>query len=81
MTEFLGFGRERLWSTSVVFVSLGEAWICTDLKSKVTTLLEFMDLGHSTEPWWLRDAMESRSSREACVTSDGGVHVIFFFAC
>ena len=41
----------------------------------VTGLLEFVDLGHSTEPWWLRDAVESRSSREICVTSDGGMHV------
>ena len=29
----------------------------------------------------MRDAVESRSSRQACVTSDGGVHVIIFFAC
>ena len=47
----------------------------------VMGLLEFVDLGHSTAPRWLRDAVESRSSREACVTFDGGVHVIFFFAC
>ena len=31
MTGFLGFGRERLWSTSVVLPSSGEAWICADL--------------------------------------------------
>ena len=29
----------------------------------------------------LRDAMESRSSRQTCVTSDGDVHVRIFFAC
>ena len=34
-----------------------------------------MDLGHSTAPRWLRDAMDSRSSRETCVTSNGGMHV------
>ena len=44
-------------------------------------LLEFVDLGHSTESRWLRDAMESKSSRQICVTSDGGVHVRIFFAC
>ena len=47
----------------------------------VTSLLEFVDLGHNIERWWLRDAVESRSSKQACVTSDGGVHVIIFFAC
>ena len=36
----------------------------------VTGLLEFVDLGHSSEPWRLRDAVESRSSRQAYVTSD-----------
>ena len=30
---FLGFGRGRSWSTSVVLVSSGEARICTYLKS------------------------------------------------
>ena len=29
----------------------------------------------------LRDAMESRSSRQTCVTFDGDVHVRIFFAC
>ena len=33
VTRFLGFGRRRSWSTFVVLVSLGEVWICTDLKS------------------------------------------------
>ena len=47
----------------------------------VMGLLEFVDLGHSTAPRWLRDDVESRSSREACVTSDDGVHVRIFFAC
>ena len=47
----------------------------------VTSLLEFVDLGHSTEPRWLRDVVESRSSRQACVTSNGGVHVRIFFSC
>ena len=46
----------------------------------VTGLLEFVDLGHSTAPRWLRDAVESRSSREAYVTSDGDVHMRIFFA-
>ena len=31
MTGFLGFGRERSWSTFVVLASSGEAWICADL--------------------------------------------------
>ena len=43
-------------------------------------LLEFVDLGHNIEPRWLRDVVESRSSKKAYVTSDGGVHVMFFFA-
>ena len=47
----------------------------------VTGLLEFVDLGHSIELWWLRDVVESKSSRQACVTSNGGVHVRIFFAC
>ena len=33
VTGFLGFGRGRSWSTFVVLVSLGEAWICADLIS------------------------------------------------
>ena len=32
-----------------------------------------------TEPWWLRDVMESRSNRQTCVTSNDGVHVRIFF--
>ena len=39
----------------------------------VTGLFVFVDIGHSIEPLWLQDALEFRSSREACVTSDGGV--------
>ena len=31
MIGFLGFGRERSWSTSVVLASSGEAWIYADL--------------------------------------------------
>ena len=65
----------------MVLVSSGEARSCADLMSYVTALFEFMDLGHSTEPWWLRDAVESRSSRQTCVTFDGYVHVRIFFAC
>ena len=30
---FLGFGRGRSWSTSVVLVSTGEGLMCTDMKS------------------------------------------------
>ena len=33
VTGFLGFGRGRSWSTSVVLVSTGEGLMCTDLKS------------------------------------------------
>ena len=33
VTGFLGFGRGRSWSTSVVLVSSGEAWSCADLIS------------------------------------------------
>ena len=33
VTGFLGFGHERSWSTFVVLVSSGEAWICADLIS------------------------------------------------
>ena len=47
----------------------------------VMGLLEFVDLGHSIEPWWLRDAVESRSNRQVCVASNGGVHMIIFFTC
>ena len=32
--EFLGFGCERLWNTSVVLVSSGQAWLCIDLKGR-----------------------------------------------
>ena len=45
----------------------------------VTGLLEFVDLGHGSEPWRVRDAVKSRSSRQAYVTSDGDVHVRIFF--
>ena len=44
-------------------------------------LLVFVGFGHNSEPWRLRDAVESRSSRQTCVTSDGDVHVRIFFAC
>ena len=79
--KFLGFFRERSWSMSVVLVSSGEVGFCTNLKCLVTALLEFVGFCDSIEPWWLQGVVESRSNREACVTSDNGVHVIFFFAC
>ena len=74
------------WSRYAVEHDCGVGFIRRSLKLHrseidVTSLLEFVDVGHSIAPRWLRDAVESRSSREACVTSDGGVHVIFFFAC
>ena len=74
------------WSQEILEHVCGVGFIRRSLKLHrseidVTGLLEFVDLGHSTAPRWLRDAVESRSSREACVTFDGGVHVIFFFAC
>lgn len=47
----------------------------------VTSVLEFVDLGHSTEPRWLRDAMESKSSIQTCVISNGDVHMRIFLAC
>lgn len=41
-------------------------------KSKigVMSLLGFVDLRHSHEPWWQCDAMESRSKRQASVILD-----------
>ena len=33
VTRFLGFGCKRSWSMSVVLVSSGKVWICTDLIS------------------------------------------------
>ena len=74
------------WSQEILEHVCGVGFIRRSLKLHrseidVTGLLEFVDLGHSTTPRWLRDAVESRSSREACVTVDGGVHVIFSFAC
>ena len=77
---FLGFGRDMQGSTFVVLASSGEAWICADLIGRGTDCLG-LGSGHSSEPWRLRDAVESRSSRQACVTSDGGVHVRIFFVC
>ena len=44
----------------------------------VMGLLEFVDLGHSTKPRCLQDAVESKSSKQACVTSDNGVHLRIF---
>ena len=38
-----------------------------------------MDLGHNSEPWWLRDAVDSRFGKQAFVISNGGVHVGIFF--
>ena len=45
----------------------------------VTGLLEFVDLGHSSEPWQLQHVMESRSGKQASVTSNGCVHMGIFF--
>ena len=74
------------WSREILEHVCGVGFIKRSLKLHrseidVTGLLEFVDLGHSTAPRWLRDAVESRSSREACVTSDSGMHVRIFFAC
>ena len=61
-------------------VSTGEGLMCTDL---IVRGMDCLVVGflHNTEPWWLRDAVESRSSRQTCVTSDGDVHVRIFFVC
>ena len=80
LTGFLGFPHGRPRSTSVGSVSIGEGLMCTDLIGRGTDCLVVGFL-HSTEPWWLRDAMESRSNRQTCVTSDGDVHVRIFFVC
>ena len=77
---FLGFGRDMPWSTSVLLVSSGKGLMCTDLIGRDTNCL-VVGFWHSTEPWWLRDAVESRSNRQTCVTFDGDVHVRIFFAC
>ena len=37
--EFLGFGRNMPWSTSVLLVSLGEGLMCTDLIGRGTDCL------------------------------------------
>ncbi|XP_050264270.1 uncharacterized protein LOC126708524 [Quercus robur] len=67
------------WSREILEHVCGVGFIRRSLKLHrseidVTGLLEFVDLGHSTAPRWLRDAVESRSSREAYVTSDGDVN-------
>ncbi|KAL0007301.1 hypothetical protein SO802_008803 [Lithocarpus litseifolius] len=45
VTGILGYGRGRSWSTSVVLVSSGEAWICADLRlmSRVCLSLWILD--------------------------------------
>ena len=77
---FLGFPRRRPRSMSVGSVSTGEGLMCTYLIGRGTDYL-VVGFWHSTEPWWLRNAMESRSSRQTCVTSDSDVHMRIFFAC
>ena len=74
------------WSREILEHVCGVGFIRRSLKLHrseidVTGLLEFVDFGHSTAPRWLRAAMDSRSSRETYVTSDGGMHVRIFFAC
>ena len=77
---FLGFGRDMPWSMSVLLVLLGKGLMCTNQIGRGTDCL-VVGFWHSTEPWWLRDAVESRSSRQTCVTFDGDVHVRIFFFC
>ena len=80
LTGFLGFPRGRPRSMSVVSVSTGEGLMCTDLIGRDTDCLAWGS-GHSSEPWRLRDAVESISSRQTCVTSDSDVYMRIFFAC
>ena len=77
---FLGFGCDMQWSTSVLLVSLDEGLMCTDLIGRGMDCL-VVGFWHNIEPWWLRDAVESKSSRQTCVISDGDMHVRIFFAC
>ena len=74
-----------LWSREVMEHVCGVGFIRRSLdlrrsKIEVPGLLECVDLGLCTEPWWLRVAVESRSSRQICVTSDDGVHMRILFA-
>ena len=78
--EFLGFGSDMPWSMSVLLVLSSKGLMCTNLIGRGTDCL-VVGFWHSTEPWWLQDVVESRSSRQICVTSDGDVHVRIFFVC
>ena len=74
------FSRDALGQVFVVgFIK--RSLVLHKSEINVTGLLKFVDLGHSTEPRWLQDAVESESNRQACVTSDGGMHMRIFFAC
>ena len=81
----LGDQISGFWSREVVEHICGVGFVRRGLDLRRSNIKSqfawFVGFSHSTEPWWLRDVMESRSSRHACVTSDDGVHVIIFFAC
>ena len=66
----------RLWD----WFRQAKAW-CAQIWWGETRIAWASGTGHSSEPWRLRDVVESRSSKQACVTSDGGVHVRIFFVC
>ena len=44
-------------------------------------LLGLEDLNTAVSHGGCKDAVESRSNRQTCVTFDGDVHVRIFFAC
>lgn len=69
--KYLGDRISGFWSREILEHVCGVGFVrrCLDLRrsDKLSHgLLESVDLGHGTAPRWLRDAVESRSSREAC---------------
>ena len=71
----------RFWLREVVEHICGVGFIRRSLDLHRSDKLSHDLLGCwiLTQHRWLRDAVESRSSRQACVTSDCGVHVRIFF--
>ena len=61
-TGLLGFSHGRPWGTSVWLVSLGESWICTDLRLMSWVCLSLLDFdtaqshGGCEMPWSLDPA-------------------------
>ena len=72
----------RFWSREVMEHICGVGFIRRILDLHRSDKLSHNLLGCwiLTQHRWLRDAVESRSSRQACMTLDCGVHMRIFFA-